>query len=74
MTIREGSRIQRSTPPTLLHCTFPILLFIFYEVKFFRDMLQQNLTLKCNFEDVLPLLCELHICVLKALRWRVQVE
>lgn len=39
ITIREGSRMQRSTPATLLHYTFPILLFIFYEVKLVRDML-----------------------------------
>jgi len=69
MTIGEGSRMQRSTP-----ATFTILLFIFYEMKLIRDMMQQNLTLKCNFEDVLPLLCELDMCVLKALRWRAQVE
>lgn len=37
MTIREGSRMQRSTPATFGHCTFPILLFIFYEVKLIRD-------------------------------------
>jgi hypothetical protein len=49
MTIREGSRMQRSTPATLLLYTFPILLFIFYQVKHIRDMLQQNLTLKFSF-------------------------
>lgn len=63
MTIREGSRMQRSTPATLLQCTFPILLLIFYEVKLISSMMQQNLTLKCNFEYVLPLLCELYVCV-----------
>jgi hypothetical protein len=26
-------------------------------------MMQQKLTLKCNFEDVLPLLCGLDMCV-----------
>lgn len=50
MTIREGSRMQRSTPATmLLLYTFPILLFILYQVKHIRDMLQQNLTLKFSF-------------------------
>jgi hypothetical protein len=63
MTIREGSRMQRSTPTTLLHYTFPILLFIFHQVKLIRA-LQQNLTLKFSFEDFLPVLCEhWYLCV-----------
>jgi len=57
MTIRERSRMQRSISSILLHYTFPILLFIFYQVKLIGDMLQQNLTLKCSFEDFLPF-CE----------------
>jgi hypothetical protein len=73
MTIREGSRTQRSTSSTLLHYTFPILLFVSYQVKLIGDILQQNLTLKYSFEDFMPSV-SIDICASKALRWRVQLE
>jgi hypothetical protein len=73
MTNREGSRMQRYTSSTLLQYTFPILLFVSYQVKLIRDMLQQNLTLKYSFEDFLPFV-SINICVSKALRWRAQLE
>jgi hypothetical protein len=62
MTIREGSGMQRSTSSTLLHYTFPILLFIFYQVKLIRVMLQQNLTLKCSLKIFCPLWSLISVC------------
>jgi hypothetical protein len=60
----------------LPHCYityFPSYYLFFYQVKLIGDMLQQYLTLKCSFEDILPFV-SIDICVSKALRCIAQLE